>query len=279
MKALVFTILCALFAFSAYSQQPDGVDTVYTPDGEIDGYGSVKNGKRVETWRFNIYGGKSYMAVTYLEDGTAIVKHFKDKDCYEQIYLNHMATTYKVIKNSIFYLQQYVNAIVKPDYSLVADGEYISYYPNGVQNERGMYKNGFREGEWKGWYSNGYLGNLLYFKLNKLDSLFITYYKNGHMMFTGNYKEDARTGLWKEYYENGKLKSEGSYCGDIDPIIVTYYNVDSLKNEYPTLLEDTIIVNYTLDFKSGTWKYYNEETKLIREEFYEKGKLIKTQDY
>lgn len=279
MRLLVFTILCALFALSSFSQQVDGVDTVYTPDGKIDGYGPVKDGKRVDTWRFNIYGEKSYMTVTYLVDGKGIVKYFDDKDTYEQIYLNCRATTYKVIKNNIFYLENYTEAIIRQDYTLIADGEHIGYYPNGVPYDKGNYKNGYREGEWLIWYSSGKLGNRLNFKHNKLDSLFTTYYENGQIMFTGNYKEDARTGEWKEYYENGKLKSEGSYCIDIAPVIVTYDNVDSLKKEYPNLIDDTIFVNYALDFKSGTWKYYNGEGKLIREEFYEKGKLIKTQDY
>ena len=256
------------------------VDTVYTPDGEIDGYGHLKNGKRVDTWRFLIFNGISYMTVTYLENGKGIVKNFDDKDVTELIILNHRNSQKgRIIKNNIFYLKQYANVIVQSDYSLISDGDYISYYPNGVQYERGFNINGVREGAWMVWYSNGQLGNKLNFKHGKLDSLFVTFFENGQVMFIGNYKEDARTGLWKEYFENGKLKSEGCYCEDIHPVYVTHDNVDSLKNEYPNLIDNIIFLDYTLDFKSGQWKYYNEKGMLIREEYYEKGKLIKTKEY
>ena len=33
-----------------------------------------------------------------------------------------------------------------------------------------------------------------------------------------------------------------------------------------------------LHFKTGLWKYYDDTGKLIKEEFYEKGKLIRTKE-
>lgn len=262
--------------FSAFSQQ---IDTVYTLDGKIDGYGQIKDGKRVDTWCFLNYGEKCYKTITYLDDNKGFVKYFDDKDFYEHIYINLRGRTNKKFINNLYYLQIYADVLIKPDYSMIGEGEYISYYPNGELHSKGFNKNNLREGVWSIWYYSGKLGNKLNYKQNKLDGLFITYYENGQIMFIGNYKEDAQIGLWKEYYEKGNLKSEGNYCEDIAPVFLNYDNIDSLIIEYPNLIDDKIFLNYTLDFKSGKWCYYNEEGKIIREEFYQKGKLKETIDF
>ena len=251
------------------------IDTIYTDDAKIDGYGQINDSLRIGTWRFSIYGDKSYKTITYIDSSKGIVKFFDDNDCYEQIQLNNRAVTNKIIKNNTFYLKKYAEILVKHDYSWLYNGWQVIYYPNGVPYSEGYYKNGYRIGEWKIWYYNGYLGNKLnYNNYGNLDSVFISYYENGQMMFVGNYKDNARIGLWKEYYQNGILKSEGKFCEDISPIYVNYENVDSVQKLFPELIQDTIFVNYTLDFKSGKWKYYNEAGILIREELYKNGKLI-----
>ncbi len=73
---------------------------------------------------------------------------------------------------------------------------------------------------------------------------------------SGTYRY-LRTGVWTFYYPNSKKKEEGEYL----PIAWAHH----LSGE-PT---------YT---KTGWWKVYDERGKLVREELYENGVLVKTTD-
>lgn len=82
-----------------------------------------------------------------------------------------------------------------------------------------------------------------------------SYYENGQPSREVIWKGDSTLGDCKEWYSNGKLKAKGQY-------------------ELPLFLRNVYPVN-----KIGTWSYYNESGKLIKEEFYEEGKLVKTIEY
>jgi antitoxin component YwqK of YwqJK toxin-antitoxin module len=68
---------------------------------------------------------------------------------------------------------------------------------------------------------------------------------------------ELRTGTWTFYYENGMKKEEGEYLP---------------KAEGYADFGDEVY------FKTGRWKVYNEKGKLVREEFYKEGKLLRTQE-
>jgi antitoxin component YwqK of YwqJK toxin-antitoxin module len=62
-----------------------------------------------------------------------------------------------------------------------------------------------------------------------------------------------KVGKYHEYFKNGKSKVEGQFKDS-----------DSQR-------ESNIMI--------GTWKYYNEKGQVIKEEYYEDNKLIKTKEY
>ena len=69
----------------------------------------------------------------------------------------------------------------------------------------------------------------------------------------GEYTDGDKSGIWTEYYENGNIKSNGSYS------ILYNENKDELKN--------------------GIWKYYDIDKKMIKQEHWSNGKLLKTKTF
>jgi len=116
-----------------------------------------------------------------------------------------------------------------------------------------------------------------------------------------------RTMVWHysvEYYENGQRKYDPVDPNLREPEAYTEYYESGQKKLETTLLEHTYLGSYTFWYSNGqikirgqyidgglsqfgfpksnmdgTWSYYNESGKLIKEEFYEEGKLVKTVEY
>lgn len=131
---------------------------------------------------------------------------------------------------------------------------------------------------------------------NLLNGVHTIYYANGNIKEYGFYKNNARIGGWKFYNVAGKVASEGSFLGDYNKLIYDVKNsklitlnkyLDTLKvepftqNKYDSLKKSLkqewgMAFPIHLHFKTGLWKYYDDTGKMIKEEFYEKGKLIRT---
>jgi antitoxin component YwqK of YwqJK toxin-antitoxin module len=135
---------------------------------------------------------------------------------------------------------------------------------------------------------------------NLLNGVHTIYYHNngGHLKEYGFYKDNARFGKWLFFDTLGNVTSEGEYLGDynrllydtkryrlitlnkyLDTIKVESFNqkkYDSLKK----VIGEEYVMAFPihLHFKTGLWKYYDDKRKLIKEEYYEKGKLIRTEN-
>jgi antitoxin component YwqK of YwqJK toxin-antitoxin module len=92
-----------------------------------------------------------------------------------------------------------------------------------------------------------------------------------------------RVGTWFTFHPNGQLESEGKYLPD--EYTVTYPTRDSAGiaviiqktnfDSYPYQM-GIVTIGYA---KDGIWTYYNDQGKLIREEYYEGGLLRNTIQY
>ncbi len=72
-------------------------------------------------------------------------------------------------------------------------GNYTRFFLNNNLKEKGYYKQGLKEGEWKEWFNTG--------KLNK-----IAHWKKGLLWGTSIYYDEAGNVLKKETYTKGNLK-------------------------------------------------------------------------
>lgn len=105
------------------------------------------------------------------------------------------------------------------------------------------------------YYENGQLIYTIGDPSKKEDQYRCKYYPSGQKLWESTLRFDCRIGPYKEWHSNGVLKIQGEYS---DKHVTTWAKPEK---------------------KIGTWSYYNESGKLIKEEFYEEGKLVKTVEY
>jgi len=86
----------------------------------------------------------------------------------------------------------------------------------------------------------------------------IEYYPNGAVKMKGNLNADGtRNGLWISYYDNGTKWSESYYVkGERDGHSLTFFPNGQVR----------YIGEYQDDEKTGTWKFYDEEGNVQKEE-------------
>jgi antitoxin component YwqK of YwqJK toxin-antitoxin module len=107
----------------------------------------------------------------------------------------------------------------------------------------------------------------------------VEYYENGQLKYDPIDMNGPRTPLMKNYYKSGKVKWESAYqIGEPVGPYREWYETGQLKlsGQHKIPPDDK---GYFHAVRIGTWSYYNESGKLIKEEFYEDGKLVKTVEY
>lgn len=89
-------------------------------------------------------------------------------------------------------------------------------------------------------------------------------YKNGKVIAEGPMTEKGeRNGYWKEYFDSGKLKAEGIYSMDRKTGEWKYYHQNGNLEQIGSFNEKG---QYT-----GDWKWFYENGNLLRKEFYREG--------
>ncbi len=102
------------------------------------------------------------------------------------------------------------------------------------------------------------------------------YYENGQLKFLPMDPNSQKLQQQVRFYESGaKMDSVGWLNGTRVGFLKEWHEGGQIKTvrEYVVPSND----GYLHDSKKiGTWSYYNESGKLIKEEYYEEGKLVKT---
>jgi uncharacterized protein len=160
------------------------------------------------------------------------------------------------------------------------------------------------------YFKNGQLKSEYFTFKNKLNGPWRTWYPKGNPEFFGYYFNGVPAGLNITWYKNGKLESVGYYDTNIGDTI--YGIADSLKTKFidcdttiyvdkeppydrtdSIVCVDNVLKNgrwveyyengkyksekfFQCGIKVNTWKYYNKEGILTKEEIYKKNKMIKS---
>ncbi|MBN2778864.1 MAG: hypothetical protein JXR36_14595 [Bacteroidales bacterium] len=275
MKRSCLNIVFLLLVSIVYSQ----VDTAYNDDGSIYSIGEIRSGNKVGIWYSDFREGEFYSKTTYLMFNRYIYEFYDNNAHLQEIYKSKKLCVLVNVDNNQKYLKRKILGIEKSDSAKGVYGKAYTYYPDGTISSKVKLRDGYWDGRLKVYYPNGSLGNIIHFNKNINHGGFKAFYDNGQLMVKGKYKNDARIGKWYEYYSNGQIKATGKYCTDIKPIVVTMENQMQLLNKYPYLENEVKYIGIVLDFKSGTWLYYNEQGNIIKEEYYSQGNLIETKEY
>src|SRR6478736_2941582 len=85
------------------------------------------------------------------------------------------------------------------------------FYTNGQLKEKGILRNGRRDGKWTYYSENGSLLREILYTDGIENGSWIMWHDNGNTYIQQNKKNGVSDGLWKEYYENGSIKEIGNY--------------------------------------------------------------------
>lgn len=99
--------------------------------------------------------------------------------------------------------------------SFIKDGEYCKYYSNGQIKIQGDYRDGKREGCWKGWFENGQLRYSWHYKKDIFSGHNELWAENGQKIFEGTFLNGKRNEKVISWYKNGQKEAEGVYKNGI----------------------------------------------------------------
>jgi len=130
----------------------------------------------------------------------------------------------------------------------VPDGTVSTWYPSGNRRATQEFRMGVRHGTWESFYDNGK-------QFNKLE-----------------YQDDEVTGEARHWYDTGTLQSLDKFTtkdGELHVAHIAYHpnGKESEKGNYLRKAGSKESV------KTGTWKHYDEQGKLTKEEEYVDGKV------
>lgn len=122
-------------------------------------------------------------------------------------------------------------------------GDYKLYNNKRNKLEIGKYCNGVKCSEWK-------------------------YFENDKLKMIENYEGGIKIGKYYEYHENGEVRIEGQFIKIRKKVERQYYDLNKSQMVITKEEEDVGV-------KDKTWKEYDHNGKLIKEENYIKGEKLK----
>jgi antitoxin component YwqK of YwqJK toxin-antitoxin module len=172
------------------------------------------------------------------------------------------------------------------------NGRHAMFFENGNQEIEENFVNSSYEGVKKEWYENGNLKEESNFKNNKKEGVCKFYYSNGQIQSYATYSDGLSIGDEYEWYDNGvnmkhlHCNDEGTHCIDTN-----WYDNGKIK-QISSWVENHYLNGYYVQYydngnkevegkyfagkEIGTWRLYDREGKLLQEDHYDKGKLIKS---
>lgn len=158
-----------------------------------------------------------------------------------------------------------------------------SFWKNGKKQGISTSENGRFLGTKTLFFDNGQIWSISNFTNGSFDGMQKSYYSNGKLEHVGFYKNGIRIGKWEYFYEDGKRSIVTVYDND-NALSTDWYRDDGTvrKKEKFEYNADAKVTEYFEEFnlkgkleksgsffdgaEFGTWKFYDENGKLIRTE-------------
>ncbi|MBN1233087.1 MAG: hypothetical protein JXA60_07035 [Candidatus Coatesbacteria bacterium] len=119
----------------------------------------------------------------------------------------------------------------------------------------GSFYFGKRDGEWKGWYKNGFPRLSIFYNKGKITDQARAWYPNGNPASIQFFLDGRKHGLWRYWYSSGVIMKEMSYKND------------KLHGKYlewyPTGIKKTI-GTYKDGKRVGDWFFYEDNGKIFK---------------
>ena len=105
---------------------------------------------------------------------------------------------------------------------------------------------------------------------NQMHGKAVWYHDNGSLWIEAEYYNRKKNGKFQYNYNDSTIQETAFYKMDSSNNIVKHWYTNGLlKFKY----------KFKLGSKVGKWQYWDEEGNLIKEEWYDKGTLLRTETY
>jgi hypothetical protein len=106
----------------------------------------------------------------------------------------------------------------------VKDGVFVAYGTGTDRMIQGYYRNGIQEGEWTTWYENGVRSAVDHYRDGVQSGLHTSWYANGVKALEGNYRDGKREGVWTQWDPTGLTSKQETYRDDLKIEIIPRHN-------------------------------------------------------
>jgi len=277
--------------------KPDGYWKTYWENGRIKSEGNRKNFELDSTWTFYDEKGKVNIQISYKngkKDG--IRKTIRDNEVVEENFVNDIKqgptqTFYAdgKIKKSVPFENGLENGMARefaPDGTVITLIEYKRGFVVDRENINRTDKNGQKQGRWKFFYADGKVKTEGVYRNGKRNGYFKEYDENGMLTDVAKYVDDVRQeeapeltklDVRTDYYPDGKVKTVGSYKGNVPEGIRREYNEQGNVVAAYTYRNGKVVAEGVVDdegIRDGAWREYFDNGQLRAEGVYRNGHRI-----
>ena len=171
------------------------------------------------------------------------------------------------------------------------EGKAMYWYMNGNKQMEAFYKNDQLEGKMQRWHPSSVVESISNYKDGKLNGKVESWDNDGNKLSEVNYLNDSLNGSYKIWYDNGVQKIIGNYKNgkydgkwkswDVKGFFVgegDFNNGTGIQKNYNIKGDLVLTVELKNNQKDGKECWYKEKEVIAFIRYYEKGKLIKTED-
>ncbi|MDI9341286.1 MAG: hypothetical protein QM534_12025 [Sediminibacterium sp.] len=121
----------------------------------------------------------------------------------------------KVIHDSLVEAKK-KNPLIIIDPDSTYSGDFLERYDNGIVKYRGYYRFGKRHGQWVSFYPNGLQWSEMFYDKGQMSGSNTTFYTNGKIRYKGFYKNNLKDSLWEFYDTTGVLIQTSKFKNDME---------------------------------------------------------------
>lgn len=240
--------------------KPDGYWKTYYENGVLKSEGNRKNFQLDSVWKFYDDSARLLVSITYAADKKNGLKTtYREGEITTETFVDDIKqgpTTYfypdgkvKLIINFIAGLENGIARELAPDGTVITYMEYKKGFLVSRERINRTDSKGLKQGRWK------------------------FFYDDFTVKTEGIFKDGQRNGYFKEYDENGVLLSVKKFVNDVEQIEVEELTSLKLKTDYYPDGKIKTVGSYNGDVAEGVRREYSEEGKIIAGYVFTKGVL------
>ncbi len=270
---------------------------LYHPTGEILCHGMYSSDIPDGKHEFKSTDGKVFGISTIIKGSGHWVSYYNDGKVKED---GHYAQGHKVRVWKSYFPSGVIEEEIPYDQQGTMNGDYTSYFENGMIGTKGTYVDNTRNGKWRYYFQNGQVGieaDMTYgmrngvwnewnwtaspkvigiYEGNRSIGKWEYFHKNGKMKERGNFDEDGnKHGIWQIYWASGTLWQEVEYQNgrriDTDDTLAEKICGDDFDGDWKMDLENRQVGCFVcrlqedggkIEVKIGQWIWYYPNGKI-----------------